>query len=77
MNEPTYEELKKMYQTALTEIERLKMENSKLQAKVLEMQWMIKKYIMNDQHKNILLITNNYSVEQKTDYSYIGLLLTA
>ena len=48
MNEPTYEELKKMYQTALTEIERLKMENSKLQAKVLEMQWMIKKYIMND-----------------------------
>ncbi len=48
MEKPSYEELQVQLKKAQEEIERLKNENSALQAKLLEVQWMINKYIMKD-----------------------------
>lgn len=48
MDKPTYEELEAQFKKAKEEIERLVKENASLQAKILEMQFMIKKYIMQD-----------------------------
>ena len=46
MDKLSYEELLRELEKAKQEIERLKNENSALQAKILEMKWMINKYIM-------------------------------
>ena len=48
MDKPSYEELEAQLKKAKEENEKLVKENSALQAKILEMQFMIKKYIMQD-----------------------------
>ncbi len=47
MEKASYEELENKLKKAEQEIIRLKKENSSLQAKILEIQFMIKKYIMD------------------------------
>ena len=43
-----YEEIAKKLIEAQQEIDSLKNENAQLQAKILELQWMIKKYIIDE-----------------------------
>ena len=46
MDTPSYEELSEQLKKAQKEIDKLRKENAQLKAKILEMQWMIKKYIV-------------------------------
>lgn len=48
MEKPTYKELQTQFKEFKEEKDRLMKENSSLQAKLYEMQFMIKKYIMQD-----------------------------
>lgn len=54
MDTPSYEELSEQLKKAQKEIDKLRDENAQLKAKILEMQWMIKKYIVEAQTLSIL-----------------------
>ena len=48
MEKPSYEEMEKIIQKLKEENEKIVNENAQLQAKILEMQFMIKNYIIQD-----------------------------